>query len=65
MGIKIFGAGGIDQKSNDLLRSDIDLIDSRNVMINTNNEYVKRPGTNEDTNFTDNDYSDMIFIKKC
>lgn len=63
MGLKLFGAGGIDQKSNNLLRADIDLIDSRNMMINTNNEYVKRPGTDEDTSFTDDDYSDMIFIK--
>lgn len=63
MGLKLFGAGGIDQKSNNLLRADIDLIDSRNVMINTNNEYVKRPGTTEDTSFTDDDYSDMVFIK--
>lgn len=63
MGLKLFGAGGIDQKSNNLLRADIDLINSRNVMINTNNEYVKRPGTEEDTSFTDDDYSDMIFIK--
>ena len=62
MGLKLFGAGGIDQKSNHLLRKDIDLVNSRNMMINTYNEYVKRPGTAQDTNFT---YlsTDMVYIK--
>jgi hypothetical protein len=62
MGIKNFGVGGIDQKSNNLLRDKADLIDSRNMMANINNEYSKRPGTEEDIDFSDV-YNDVIFIK--
>ena len=62
MGIKNFGVGGIDQKSNNLLRDKADLIDSRNMMASINNEYSKRPGTEEDIDFSDV-YSDVIFIK--
>ena len=32
MGIKLFGTGGIDHKSNHLLREDMDMVDSRNIM---------------------------------
>jgi len=63
MGLKLFGVGGIDQKSNNLLRDPMDLVDARNVMASIDNEYIKRPGTDEDTTFTDDDYNDMIFIK--
>ena len=63
MGLKLFGVGGIDQKSNNLLRDPMDLVDARNVMASIDNEYIKRPGTDEDTQFTDDDYNDMIFIK--
>lgn len=63
MGLKLFGVGGIDQKSNNLLRDPMDLVDGRNVMASIDNDYIKRPGTEEDTQFTDDDYNDMIFIK--
>lgn len=63
MGLKLFGVGGIDQKSNNLLRDPMDLVDGRNIMASIDNDYIKRPGTEEDTQFTDDDYNDMIFIK--
>lgn len=62
MGLKIFGAGGIDQKSNNLLRDPRNLRDARNVMINISGEYVKRPGTAEDVAFSDV-FNDVTFIK--
>lgn len=62
MGLKLFGVGGIDQKSNNLLRDPKNLLGSRNVMANIEDEYVKRPGTEEDENFSGN-YSDANFIK--
>ena len=49
MGLKIFGAGGIDQKSNNLLRDPQNLRDALNVKININNEFTKRPGTDVDS----------------
>jgi hypothetical protein len=63
MGLKIFGVGSVDQKSNNLLRDDKDLVDSRNIMANINGEYVKRPGTENDPSFIENNYDDIIFIK--
>lgn len=63
MGIKLFGAGGIDQKSNDLLRDPKNLRDSRNVMINIRNEYCKRNGTDTNAGFNSEDFNDTQHIK--
>lgn len=48
MGLKIFGPGGIDQKSNDLLRDPKKLRDALNIDLNTHQEYVKRFGSDVD-----------------
>jgi hypothetical protein len=63
MALKIFGPGGTDQKSNDLLRNPRDLRDSLNIKYSINQEYEKRPGTEVDTDFSGDTYSDVIFIK--
>jgi hypothetical protein len=63
MGLKIFGAGNTDQKSNNLLRDPQDLRDSKNVMINTSNEYVKRMGTINDTAIPYTGSADVSYIK--
>lgn len=63
MGIKIFGPGGIDQKSSHLVRDPRKLRDARNIMLNQHGEYVKRPGSIGDANFSGNNYSDMIYIR--
>ena len=48
MGLKLFGPGGIDQKSNHLLRDPKKLRDARNIEYNTHKEYVKRDGRPSD-----------------
>lgn len=63
MGLKIFGPGGIDQKSNTLLRDPKNLRDALNIRYSITKEYEKRPGTDIDSAFSGNTYSDVIFIK--
>lgn len=67
MGLKVFGVGSTDQKSNNLLRDPKNNRNSQNVMTNINGEYTKRPGTIDDPMFDeyyDSDFpSNMIFIK--
>ncbi len=63
MGLKVFGPGGIDQKSNDLLRDPKDLRDSLNVVLSDRGEYEKREGTDQDTNFSGDTYNDVVYIK--
>lgn len=63
MGLKLFGPGGIDQKSNDLLRKQDDLRDAQNIHYSINKEYEKRDGTIVDSNFSGDVYNDVIFIK--
>lgn len=48
MAVKLFGPGGIDESSNDLLRNPRDLRGSLNVRHNDCQEFVKRPGTEID-----------------
>jgi hypothetical protein len=63
MGLKLFGPGGIDQKSNHLLRDPRKLRDARNIEYNTHKEYVKRDGSDIDIDFTGDNYSDVVYIK--
>lgn len=63
MGLKIFGPGGIDQKSNSLMRDPRNLRDALNIRYSITKEYEKRPGTDIDSNFSGDNYSDVIFIK--
>jgi len=63
MGLKIFGTGGIDQKSNDLKRSPMKLRDARNMMATSRDEYSKRPGTGTDADFGTESFNDVIYIK--
>jgi len=63
MGIKIFGPGGVDQKSSDLVRDPNNLRDARNIQYNIRGEYVKRDGVDTDANFLTEPYNDVIFIK--
>ena len=63
MGLKLFGPGGIDQKSNTLLRDPRNLRDALNIRYSSTKEYEKRPGTDTDPTFSGNTYSDVIFIK--
>lgn len=63
MGLKLFGANGIDQKSNDLLMDPLSLIDSRNIRYSSNKEYEKRDGSAVDLDFSGDTYSDVWFIK--
>lgn len=53
MGLKLFGAGGIDQKTNNLLRDPRKLRDARNIEYNTHGEYVKRDGSDIDATSTE------------
>jgi len=62
MGLKLFGPGGIDQKSNSLLRDPRNLRDARNIQYSSAKEYEKRSGTDHDSVFV-NSYTDVIFIK--
>lgn len=63
MGLKIFGPGGIDQKSSDLTRDPRSLRDSLNIKYTINGEYEKRPGVSADSDFSGDVYSDVVFIK--
>lgn len=63
MGLKIFGPGGIDQKSSDLTRDPRSLRDSLNIKYTINGEYEKRPGVLADSDFSGDVYSDVVFIK--
>lgn len=63
MGLKIFGPGGIDQKSNHLLRDPRKLRDSRNIKINSHLEYVKRDGRIQNPDFAPNVYNDVIYSR--
>jgi len=62
MALKLFGPGGIDQKSNDLVRDPRNLRDALNVKYSIIKEYEKRDGTSIDTDFSGDTYSDVIFI---
>jgi len=63
MALKVFGPGGTDQKSNDLIRDPRNLRDSLNIMYSGRQEYTKRPGTDVDADFSGDVYSDVVFIK--
>jgi hypothetical protein len=63
MGLKIFSPGGVDQKSSDLVRDPIKLRDSMNIRYSINKEYEKRSGVDIDPNFSEDTYSDVVFIK--
>lgn len=63
MGLKIFGTGGIDQKANDLKRDPQKLRYAENMMASDRNEYVKRAGTEADTDFLSEPYNDVQYIK--
>lgn len=63
MGLKIFGPGGIDQKSSDLTRDPKNLRDSLNIKYDINGDYEKRFGVSADSYFSGDSYSDVVFIK--